>query len=100
MLKTLAGSTLGVGFHTEKGSWFAISEDKYDVVAKFAYDGYPANPNGSHFDIAMMASNDGRHLVMMPHIERSTSMELANYPKTEMMKFHLGTKPLWMQDCG
>jgi phosphoribosylformylglycinamidine synthase len=51
-------------------------------VAKYAYNGYPANPNGSHFDIAMMSSNDGRHLVMMPHIERSMfQWNWANYPE-------------------
>ncbi|HLF53386.1 phosphoribosylformylglycinamidine synthase [Flavobacterium sp.] len=83
MLSTLAGSTLGVWISHGEGKFdLPYSEDKYDVVAKFAYDGYPANPNGSHFDIAMMASNDGRHLVMMPHIERSTfQWNWANYPK-------------------
>ncbi|MET0759559.1 MAG: phosphoribosylformylglycinamidine synthase, partial [Flavobacterium sp.] len=83
MLSTLAGSTLGVWISHGEGKFdLPYSEDRYDVVAKFAYDGYPANPNGSHFDIAMMASNDGRHLVMMPHIERSTfQWNWANYPK-------------------
>ncbi|MFP5437949.1 MAG: phosphoribosylformylglycinamidine synthase [Bacteroidia bacterium] len=72
MLNTLAGSTLGVWISHGEGKFsLPYEEDKYHVVAKYAYNGYPANPNGSHFDIAMMASNDGRHLVMMPHIERS-----------------------------
>ena len=52
------------------------------MVAKYAYNGYPANPNGSHFDIAMMASDDCRHLVMMPHIERSMfQWNWAYYPE-------------------
>ena len=31
-----------------------------------------ANPNGSDFNTAMMCDTTGQHLVMMPHIERST----------------------------
>ena len=83
MLSTLAGSTLGVWISHGEGKFnLPYTEDRYAVVAKYAYEGYPANPNGSHFDIAMMASNDGRHLVMMPHIERSTfQWNWANYPK-------------------
>lgn len=72
MLSTLAGSTLGVWISHGEGKFeLPYSEDKYNIVAKYGYNGYPANPNGSAFDVAMMASNDGRHLVMMPHIERS-----------------------------
>ncbi|RZJ60655.1 MAG: phosphoribosylformylglycinamidine synthase, partial [Flavobacterium sp.] len=83
MLSTLAGSTLGVWISHGEGKFdLPYSEDRYDVVAKYAYNGYPANPNGSHFDIAMMASNDGRHLVMMPHIERSMfQWNWAYYPE-------------------
>jgi phosphoribosylformylglycinamidine synthase len=83
MLSSLAGSTLGVWISHGEGKFeLPYDEDRYDVVAKYAYEGYPANPNGSHYDIAMMASNDGRHLVMMPHIERSTfQWNWANYPE-------------------
>ncbi|RZJ61161.1 MAG: phosphoribosylformylglycinamidine synthase, partial [Flavobacterium sp.] len=83
MLSTLAGSTLGVWISHGEGKFdLPYSEYRYDVVAKYAYNGYPANPNGSHFDIAMMASNDGRHLVMMPHIERSMfQWNWAYYPE-------------------
>ncbi|MGV3460901.1 MAG: phosphoribosylformylglycinamidine synthase [Flavobacterium sp.] len=83
MLSTLAGSTLGVWISHGEGRFdLPYTEDRYDVVAKYAYEGYPANPNGSHFDIAMMASNDGRHLVMMPHIERSMfQWNWAYYPE-------------------
>ncbi|AWI26636.1 phosphoribosylformylglycinamidine synthase [Flavobacterium pallidum] len=82
MLSSLAGSTLGVWISHGEGKFdLPYGEDRYDVVAKYAYEGYPANPNGSHYDIAMMASSDGRHLVMMPHIERSTfQWNWANYP--------------------
>lgn len=83
MLSTLAGSTLGVWISHGEGKFdLPYSEDRYDIVAKYAYNGYPANPNGSYFDIAMMASADGRHLVMMPHIERSMfQWNWAYYPE-------------------
>lgn len=93
MLSTLAGSTLGVWISHGEGKFdLPYTEDKYSVVAKYAYKGYPANPNGSHFDIAMMSSNDGRHLVMMPHIERSMfQWNWAYYPegrKDEVSPWH------------
>jgi phosphoribosylformylglycinamidine synthase len=93
MLSTLAGSTLGVWISHGEGRFdLPYGEDRYDIVAKYAYNGYPANPNGSHFDIAMMASNDGRHLVMMPHIERSMfQWNWAYYPegrKDEVSPWH------------
>lgn len=83
MLNTLAGSTLGVWISHGEGKFeLPYEESKYSVVAKYAYNGYPANPNGSHFDIAMMSSDNGRHLVMMPHIERSMfQWNWAYYPE-------------------
>lgn len=73
MLNTLAGTTLGVWISHGEGKFkLPYSEDKYNIVAKYAYEGYPANPNGSDFNTAMMCDQTGRHLVMMPHIERST----------------------------
>ena len=83
MLNTLAGSTLGVWISHGEGKFeLPYSEDRYNVVSKYAYEGYPANPNGSAFDIAMMCDTTGRHLVMMPHIERSTfQWNWAHYPE-------------------
>jgi phosphoribosylformylglycinamidine synthase len=83
MLSTLAGSTLGVWVSHGEGRFdLPYGEEKYNIVAKYAYETYPANPNGSHFDIAMMSDESGRHLVMMPHIERSLfQWHWANYPK-------------------
>jgi len=73
MLNTLAGTTLGVWISHGEGKFkLPYAEDKYNIVAKYAYEGYPANPNGSDFNTAMMCDTTGRHLVMMPHIERST----------------------------
>ncbi|MCZ8197672.1 MAG: phosphoribosylformylglycinamidine synthase [Flavobacterium sp.] len=73
MLNTLAGTTLGVWISHGEGKFkLPYTEEKYNIVAKYAYEGYPANPNGSDFNTAMLCDKTGRHLVMMPHIERST----------------------------
>lgn len=72
MLSTLEGSTLGVWISHGEGKFkLPKAENEYNIVAKYAYDAYPANPNGSDFNTAMMCDKTGRHLVMMPHIERS-----------------------------
>ncbi|MGG5617589.1 phosphoribosylformylglycinamidine synthase [Myroides odoratimimus] len=83
MLSTLAGSTLGVWISHGEGKFnLPETEDQYNIVAKYAYDTYPANPNGSDFNTAMMCDTTGRHLVMMPHIERSLfQWHWANYPE-------------------
>jgi phosphoribosylformylglycinamidine synthase len=67
MLSTLAGSTLGVWVSHGEGKFnLPMGEDKYNIVAKYGYEGYPANPNGSDFNTAMLCDSTGRHLVMMP----------------------------------
>lgn len=72
MLRTLAGSTLGVWISHGEGKFvLPEAEDKYHIAAKYTYAEYPANPNGSDYNIAMMCDATGRHLVTMPHIERS-----------------------------
>jgi len=83
MLSTLAGSTLGVWISHGEGKFsLPYSEDKYHIVAKYGYEGYPHNPNGSDFNTAMMCDKTGRHLVTMPHIERSTfQWNWAHYPQ-------------------
>ncbi|HRP89647.1 MAG TPA: phosphoribosylformylglycinamidine synthase [Edaphocola sp.] len=83
MLKSLAGSTLGVWVsHGEGKFYLPETEDKYNIAAKYAYDTYPHNPNGSAYNTAMMSDITGRHLVTMPHIERSIfSWNWAHYPK-------------------
>ncbi|MEZ4802453.1 MAG: phosphoribosylformylglycinamidine synthase [Gelidibacter sp.] len=83
MLSTLAGTTLGVWISHGEGKFqLPLSENNYNIVAKYGYEGYPANPNGSHFNTAMMCDVTGRHLVTMPHIERSTfPWNWAHYPK-------------------
>ena len=83
MLSSLAESTLGVWISHGEGKFhLPENEDNYNIVAKYGYDSYPSNPNGSDFNTAMMSDKTGRHLVMMPHIERSTfQWNWANYPE-------------------
>ena len=82
MLSSLAGATLGVWISHGEGKFkLPYTEDNYDIVAKYGYDAYPHNPNGSDYNTAMLCDSTGRHLVTMPHIERSTfQWNWANYP--------------------
>lgn len=82
MLSSLEGCTLGVWISHGEGKFnLPLSENNYNIIAKYGYNAYPANPNGSDYNTAMLCSSDGRHLVMMPHIERSIfPWNWANYP--------------------
>jgi phosphoribosylformylglycinamidine synthase len=72
MLGSLAGSRLGVYVaHGEGKFTLPLPENKYMVAAKYTHATYPANPNGSDYDVAALVSANGRHLVMMPHLERA-----------------------------
>lgn len=83
MLKSLAGLNLGVWVSHGEGKFkLPYKEEKYNIVGKYTYDKYPSNPNGSDYNTAMMCDKSGRHLVMMPHIERSIfPWNWAYYPK-------------------
>lgn len=83
MLSTLEGTTLGVWVSHGEGKFnLPLDEENYNIVSKYAYSDYPANPNGSDYNTAMLCDKTGRHLVMMPHIERSTfPWNWAYYPK-------------------
>ena len=82
MLSSLEGSTLGVWISHGEGKFdLPYEESRYHIVGKYAYNSYPHNPNGSDFNTAMMCDVSGRHLVTMPHIERSTfQWNWAHYP--------------------
>ena len=82
MLSTLAGTTLGVWISHGEGKFnLPSAEHAYNIVAKYAYEAYPANPNGSDYNTAMLCDKTGRHLVTMPHIERSVfQWNWAHYP--------------------
>ena len=72
MFSTLSGSKLGIWVAHGEGKFsLPLAEEKYDIVAKYNYSGYPANPNGSDYDVAGICTPDGRHLAMMPHLERA-----------------------------
>ena len=83
MLASLAGTKLGVWISHGEGKFnLPESERNYNIVAKYGYEGYPNNPNGSDFNTAMLCDKTGRHLVTMPHIERSIfQWNWANYPQ-------------------
>ena len=79
---SLSGSKLGIWVAHGEGKFsLPYPEEKYNVVLKYSYDGYPANPNGSDYSVAGIASPDGRHLAMMPHLERAFfPWQCAYYP--------------------
>jgi phosphoribosylformylglycinamidine synthase len=74
MMGSLGGARIGIWTAHGEGK-FGLPEgktvDDYNVVAKFGYNAYPANPNGSPEGLAGICSADGRHLAMMPHPERA-----------------------------
>lgn len=82
MFGSLAGNKLGIWIAHGEGKFdLPYTEDKYHIVAKYNYDAYPANPNGSKFSAAGLCSADGRHLAMMPHLERAVfPWQWAHYP--------------------
>ncbi len=72
MFGSLSGNKLGIWVAHGEGKFsLPYPEDKYNVIAKYSYDEYPANPNGSDYSVAGICSADGRHLAMMPHLERA-----------------------------
>ncbi len=72
MFGSLSGSKLGLWVaHGEGKFHLPEAEENYHVIAKYNHHGYPANPNGSDYDVAGLCSADGRHLCMMPHLERA-----------------------------
>ena len=72
MFGSLSGSKLGLWVaHGEGKFHLPEPESAYNIIAKYNYPGYPANPNGSDYNVAGICSADGRHLCMMPHLERA-----------------------------
>ncbi|MDE6080476.1 MAG: phosphoribosylformylglycinamidine synthase [Duncaniella sp.] len=72
MLGSLSGSKLGIWVAHGEGKFsLPMPLDNYNIVAKYSYSAYPANPNGSRAAVAGICSDDGRHLAMMPHLERA-----------------------------
>ncbi len=96
MLGSLSGSKLGIWVAHGEGKFsLPYPEDHYNVVLKYTYDEYPGNPNGSDYSIAGIASRDGRHVAMMPHLERACfPWNNACYPST---RIHEDQITPWME---
>lgn len=72
MLGNMSGMELGIWVAHGEGKFrLPYPENRYRIVMKYSKSTYPANPNGSDYDVAALCSVDGRHLIMMPHLERS-----------------------------
>lgn len=72
MFGSLSGDQLGIWVAHGEGKFsLPLPEDSYNIVLKYSYDEYPGNPNGSDYGTAGIASADGRHVAMMPHLERA-----------------------------
>ncbi len=84
MLRGMEGSVLGVwvahgegrAYFPDKGVLNEVIESRMAPI-RYVDDNneitmrYPFNPNGSSNGIAALSSEDGRHLAMMPHPERT-----------------------------
>ena len=95
MLGSLSGSKLGIWVaHGEGRFSLPEGEENYNIIAKYSYNSYPGNPNGSDYSVAGICSKDGRHLAMMPHLERSIfPWQNAYYP----YKRHMDEVTPWIE---
>ncbi len=84
MFGPLSGSKLGIWVAHGEGRFnLPMPLDSYNIIAKYNYAAYPGNPNGSRASVAGIASADGRHLAMMPHLERAIfPWQCGYYPVT------------------
>jgi phosphoribosylformylglycinamidine synthase len=95
MLGNLEGMELGIWVAHGEGQFrLPYPENEYHIPMKFSHHTYPANPNGSDYDIAGLSSFDGRHLVMMPHLERAYFPWQCGYYPTDRKKDEITP---WMQ---
>jgi phosphoribosylformylglycinamidine synthase len=87
MLQDMAGMKLGIWVAHGEGKFsLPLDEKDYNIPVKYSYDAYPANPNGSDYDAAAICSDDGRHLAVMPHLERAfLPWQWAHYPAGRKM---------------
>jgi phosphoribosylformylglycinamidine synthase len=87
MLGSMSGKRLGIWIAHGEGRFdLPQPENQYNIPMKYSYEAYPANPNGSDYNAAALVSTDGRHLAMMPHLERSLyPWNWAYYPSGRAM---------------
>jgi phosphoribosylformylglycinamidine synthase len=72
IFEDLVGARLGIWVAHGEGKFiFSEEESFYQLPIKYSIDSYPNNPNGSQFSAAAICNEDGRHLAIMPHLERS-----------------------------
>ena len=85
MFSNFSNSELGIwSAHGEGRFKLPKSESEYNIIAKYSNSSFPTNPNGSDYDTAILSSKDGRHIAMMPHLERSTfPWNWGYYPKSK-----------------
>ena len=85
MLQSYAGARLGVWLAHGEGRFRLPADLKVNIGATFAYAEYPGNPNDSDGAVAALYSHDGRHLAIMPHIERSLfTWNWPHYPEGKL----------------
>ncbi|MCK9617521.1 MAG: phosphoribosylformylglycinamidine synthase [Lentimicrobiaceae bacterium] len=96
LLKTLAGARLGIWVSHGEGKFsLPYVENEYHIPACYSYHDYPGNPNGSDYDVACLASADGRHLAIMPHFERAfLPWQWAEYPASRRLTDEISP---WME---
>jgi len=97
MFGSLSGTTAGIWVAHGEGR-FNFTESrkpaKVKIAAKYEYSAYPGNPNGSVNNIAALASANGRHLAIMPHLERAIfPWQWAHYPASRIND----EASIWMQ---
>lgn len=86
MFGSLSGSKLGIWIAHGEGKFsFPEKLSEYNIIARYNYKSYPGNPNGSQGSVAGIASADGRHLAMMPHLERAIfPWQCGVYPQSHL----------------
>jgi phosphoribosylformylglycinamidine synthase len=92
MLQSYEGARLGAWVAHGEGRFILPGDkSKYNIAATFTYPEYPGNPNDSDFATAAVASSDGRHLAIMPHIERSLfPWNWPHYPNDQKKNHEIG----------
>ena len=84
MFGSLSGTKLGAWVAHGEGKFsFPYEEKRYNIIARYNYEGYPANPNGSPWATAGICSDNGRHIAIMPHPERAIFPWQCGYYPTE-----------------
>jgi len=99
MLRDMEGLIFGINVAHGEGKLHFPNQDMIDDLkvkkllpivfvddAGWATEDYPFNPNGSPEGLAGMCSEDGRHLAMMPHPERTFLSWQCHYLPEDMKR--------------